>query len=172
VRRSLRTTVALACALFAGCSGTPQAPSPLETPRDNISSVAEPSQTAISLFELTNAARERAGTPALRSSGALMQAAQLQADQMAAARQMAHTLPAAPYPTLEDRLNAAGYRWQSAGENIAAGYATAALAMSGWMDSPGHRENILNTNFTELGTGYAIDATGQPYYVQLFGRPR
>jgi len=101
-----------------------------------------------------------------------MHAAQLQADQMAAARQMAHTLPTAPYPTMEDRLNAAGYRWQSAGENIAAGYSTAAQAMSGWMDSPDHRANILNTGFTELGTGYAVDASGRPYYVQVFGRPR
>jgi uncharacterized protein YkwD len=162
----------LSCALFAGCSGTPQGPSPVETPRDNASSVAEPSQTAISLFDLTNGERAKASTPALQSSSALMRAAQLQADQMAAARQMAHTLPSAPYPTMEDRLNAVGYQWQSAGENIAAGYATAAQAMSGWMDSPDHRANILNTNFTELGTGYAIDATGRPYYVQVFGRPR
>jgi uncharacterized protein YkwD len=162
----------LAGALFAGCSGTPQAPSPLETPRDDISSVAEPSQSAISLVELTNGARATAGSPALQASSALMRAAQLQAEQMATARQMAHTLPSAPYPTMEDRLNAVGYRWQSAGENIAAGYATAAQAMSGWMDSPDHRANILNTNFTELGTGYAIDATGRPYYVQVFGRPR
>lgn len=144
----------------------------METPRDTSSSVAEPSQIAITLFNLTNDARATAGTPALQSSSALMRAAQLQADQMAAAREMAHTLPSATYPTLEDRLNAAGYRWQAAGENIAAGYATAAQAMNGWMDSPGHRENMLNTTFTELGTGYAVDATGRPYYVQVFGRPR
>ena len=172
MRSSLRTTVVLACALFAACSGTPQAPSPLETPRDNISSVAEPSQIAISLFDLTNGERAKASTPALLASSALMRAAQLQADQMATAREMAHTLPSAPYPTMEDRLNAVGYRWQSAGENIAAGYATAAQAISGWMDSPGHRENILNTSFTELGTGYAVDTSGRTYYVQVFGRPR
>lgn len=172
MRGSLRITVVLACVLFAGCSGTPQAPSPLEMPRDTVSSVAEPSQIAISIFNLTNGERAKASIPVLQASSALMQAAQLQADQMATAREMAHTLPSAPYPTMEDRLTAAGYRWQAAGENIAAGYATAAQAMSGWMDSPDHRANILNTSFTELGTGYAIDATERPYYVQVFGRPR
>jgi uncharacterized protein YkwD len=121
---------------------------------------------------LTNDERAAAGIPALQSSSALMQAAQLHASQMAAARQMAHTLPEATYPTVTDRLNAVGYSWQTYGENIASGQTSAAQAMSGWMQSSGHRANILNTSFTEMGAAFATDSAGRTYYIQVFGRPR
>ena len=52
------------------------------------------------------------------------------------------------------RIQAAGYTWNSYGENIAAGYSTPASVMNGWMNSSGHRANILSTNFRELGVGY------------------
>jgi uncharacterized protein YkwD len=100
-----------------------------------------------------------------------MYAAQLQADQMVAAGQLAHELPGAPYPNPADRLAAAGYTWRSWGENVAFGQRTPAEAMSAWMGSSGHRANILNSSFTELGTGYAVDGAGRAYYVQVFARP-
>ncbi len=53
-----------------------------------------------------------------------------------------------------DRMTAAGYQWSYAGENIAAGYGTPQEAMTGWMNSSGHRANILSTNFREIGLGY------------------
>ena len=53
-----------------------------------------------------------------------------------------------------DRMVAAGYTYNWAGENIAAGYADAPAVMNGWMNSSGHRANILNTNFREVGVGY------------------
>ena len=123
-------------------------------------------------MRLTNDERAAAGIPALQTNSQLTSAAQLHAEQMAAARQLAHTLPDATYPTVEDRLTAAGYAWQSYGENVASGYAGPAQAMSGWMQSAGHRANILATSFTEIGAGYALDSDGRPYYVQVFGRPR
>ncbi len=100
-----------------------------------------------------------------------MQAAQIQADQMARLGRIDHVLPDATYPRPEDRLAAADYHWQAYGENLAAGQRSPAEAMSSWMQSSGHRANILNTIYTELGTGYARDAGGRPYYVQVFGRP-
>ena len=53
-----------------------------------------------------------------------------------------------------DRMTSVGYSWAWAGENIAAGQSTPASVMSGWMNSSGHRANILNTNFYEIGVGY------------------
>jgi uncharacterized protein YkwD len=155
--------------LIAGCNESPIAPSDLGL---NTGSGASASEIANTLVRLTNDERAAAGISALQTSSQLMQAAQLQAGQMAAARQLAHTLPNATYPTIEDRLNAAGYQWQSYAENIATGYSSTAQVMSGWMQSPGHRANILNADFTQIGTGYALDSSGQPYYVQVFGRPR
>ena len=61
------------------------------------------------------------------------------------------------------------YRWQTYGENVALGQSSAAAALDSWMRSRGHRKNILNPDFTELGAGYAIDRAGRPYYVQVFG---
>jgi uncharacterized protein YkwD len=40
------------------------------------------------------------------------------------------------------------------------------------MNSPGHRANIVSASFTEIGAGHALDASGRPYYAQVFGRPR
>lgn len=56
------------------------------------------------------------------------------------------------------RMTAAGYIWNAAGENIAAGYTDPAAVMAGWMASTGHRNNILNTGYRELGVGYHLDA--------------
>jgi len=90
-----------------------------------------------------------------------------------------------------DRMNAAGYSWNAAAENIAAGYSTPADVIAGWMASSGHRANILSTSYREIGVGYdyqagdaanvrtdsngdcAPDGTGGPYFrywTQNFGR--
>ncbi len=108
---------------------------------------------------------------ALRANSRLMRAAQIHAEQMARAGQLAHVLPGAAYPRSEDRLAAAEYRWQAYGENVALGQSNAAQVLESWMHSPGHRTNILNRDFTEMGAGYAIDRAGRPYYVQVFARP-
>jgi uncharacterized protein YkwD len=131
-----------------------------------------PTPVAAALIDLTNRERGGAGLPALRADGRLMQAAQLQAEQVAAAGRLEHTLADARYPHLSDRLAAAGYEWQAAGENLAFGSRDAAHAVEGWMQSAGHRANILNATYTEIGTAYLVDPNGRPYYVQVFARPR
>ncbi len=123
------------------------------------------------VVDLTNAERSRAGLTGLRTSSRLMQAAQLQADQMASLSRLDHVLPGARYPGPGDRLGAAGYAWQAYAENIAMGQRSAAEVLASWMQSSGHRANILNGNLTEIGTGYATDGAGRPYWVQVFGRP-
>jgi len=123
------------------------------------------------VVKLTNIERTHYRRPTLRANARLMRAAQLQANQMAQASQMAHVLPEARYPRMEDRIAAANYRWQTLGENVAFGQANAAKVVDSWMHSRGHRTNILNSTFTEMGAGYAVDRSGRPYYVQVFGRP-
>jgi uncharacterized protein YkwD len=66
-------------------------------------------------------------------------------------------------------LRAVGYRWQTYGENIAMGQPTASAVLDSWMHSSGHRANILNSRYQEIGVGYARDSAGRPYYVQVFG---
>jgi len=129
------------------------------------------SDVATKVFQLTNSERGNRGRARLRTNARLMQAAQLHAEQMARAGRPAHVLPNAVYPRAEDRLAAAGYRWQSYGENLALGQPSPAAAVRDWMHSRGHRRNIVSPDFTELGVGYATDRAGRPYYVQLFASP-
>ena len=123
------------------------------------------------MVDLTNVERTRERRRPLRANARLMRAAQIQADQMARVRRLAHVLPNAAYPRTEDRLVAANYRWRTYGENVALGQKNAAEVVESWMLSRGHRTNILNPDFTEMGAGYAIDGSGRPYYVQVFAGP-
>jgi uncharacterized protein YkwD len=80
-----------------------------------------------------------------------------------------HTSPDGRSPF--DRMRAAGYAGNLMGENIAAGQPTPAAVMDAWMHSPGHRANILNCQFTEIGVGVSSRA-GSPYriyWTQDFG---
>jgi uncharacterized protein YkwD len=120
----------------------------------------------------TIAARRAAGKSGLSRSMNLMNAAQLQAEQMAKTETMSHALPGTAYPTLKARLAAVSYETRAAGENIAAGQRDPAEVVSSWMHSRGHRDNILSGEFTEIGTGVAVGRNGRFYWAQVFGRPR
>lgn len=67
-------------------------------------------------------------------------------------------------------INNFGIRFRAAGENIAQGQATPQVVVTAWMNSPGHRANILSTNFTEIGVGYAAGGPGRHYWTQMFIR--
>jgi uncharacterized protein YkwD len=70
-----------------------------------------------------------------------------------------------------DRMTAAGYRYRMAAENIAAGYATPQAVVDGWMNSPGHRANILNCGLTQIGVGYATGGSYRTYWTEDFATP-
>jgi uncharacterized protein YkwD len=169
IRRSAACLV-FACALLASACHGPTAPSDVEGVAGAGSSGLSASLTQV--VELTNQERARQNLPALRIETRLSRAAQLQADQMVRFNRMDHVMPDAQYPRPEDRLAAAGYSWQAYGENLAFGYGDAHAVVEGWMNSSGHRANILGTSFTEIGIGFARDAYGRPFYSQVFGRPR
>jgi uncharacterized protein YkwD len=70
------------------------------------------------------------------------------------------------------RMKQAGYRYHSAGENIAAGFRTPASVVKAWIASPGHCRNLMNRGYAELGVGFASGGTYGTYWTQDFGNPR
>jgi uncharacterized protein YkwD len=170
--------VALGAALAAGCTRSPVPPAPVPSAGGRPSQPTPPAPAGLNasavseeLVERTNAARRAAGLPGLGRSVILMQAAQLQADQMVKAGRMEHELPGQPYPTLKARLAAVQYDVRAAAENIGEGQRSAADALTMWMDSTKHRANILSRDYTEMGTGVAAARNGRLYFVAVFGRP-
>lgn len=135
-----------------------------------------PLSAAQQIVNLTNQERLRAGCAPLTVNVQLTQAAQGHSQDMALRDFFSHTGSNGSSPA--DRINATGYRWSRWGENIAAGYSTPAAAMNAWMNSSGHRANILNCNFTEIGVGYYYLANDRGsvnyrhYWTQVFARPR
>lgn len=121
------------------------------------------------LLQLVNAERQRVNAPPLVLNDKLTAAAQRHAQDMATSRRMSHN--GFDGSTMGSRIDATRYRWSTIGENVAMGQPTAAAVMSGWMNSPGHRQNILNPAFTELGVGQATGG-GRIYWAQVFASPR
>jgi len=136
------------------------------------STVAIPPQWAREVTTLTNAERAKAGCPALTIDARLASAALLHTEEMARNRKLAHE--GANGSTPGDRATAAGYTWSAVGENIAAGQPTPAAAVASWMSSDGHRRNILNCAYLNIGIGYRhtpADRFGH-YWTQLFAAER
>ncbi|MGW2302790.1 CAP domain-containing protein [Streptomyces sp. NPDC001809] len=115
---------------------------------------------------LANAEREKAGCGPLRSERHLRTAAQRHADDMSARGYYEHDDPEGR--DAGDRMTGAGYAWSTWGENIHRGPKTPSRAMADWMGSPGHRANILNCAFEDIGVGVTLTANG-PWWVQNFG---
>ncbi|WP_235433275.1 CAP domain-containing protein [Protofrankia coriariae] len=99
----------------------------------------------------------------------LLLAAQWHSEDMAANSYMDHV--SLDGRTMTDRATASGYRYRMLGENVAAGQNSPAEVMDGWMNSPGHRRNILNGEFTQIGVGYARGGSYGIYWTQVFGTP-
>lgn len=119
----------------------------------------------------TNQARAEVGLPSLVVSESLQRASHIHAENMARLNRISHVLPESSAPTLADRARAVGYEFAALAENLAFNYTTPSLAVEGWLNSDGHRQNILSDEYTEIGVAIARNAIGQPYYVQVFGRP-
>jgi uncharacterized protein YkwD len=117
---------------------------------------------------MTNAERALFGLPPLADDRNLAAAAQAYSDDMVARNFYSHTSPDGTQPW--DRAATAGARHRGIGENIAAGQNTAAEVVQGWMDSPGHRANILKPGFTHIGVGFRDGGAMGTYWTQLFGQ--
>lgn len=128
------------------------------------------------VIALTNKKRANHGCNRVRRNDALSRAAQKHSRRMGDYYAAGHSLDASVEhrlpgePTLRRRVNKAGYRnWVLLGENIAAGQPTARAVMRSWMGSEGHKANILNCRFKDIGVGL-VWADGVPFWTQDFGR--
>lgn len=124
------------------------------------------------LLELTNIERRQEGLAPLCYSAALGEAAQRHAEDMVANNFFSHT--GFNGSDVGDRVRGAGYVYAAAGENLAAGSPNPAGAIRQWMGSPGHRGNILESDYTDIGFGYVEAPRSRygHYWVQVFGRAR
>ncbi|CAL9344872.1 hypothetical protein SUDANB106_00352 [Streptomyces sp. enrichment culture] len=121
------------------------------------------------VLALVNKERAAAGCGPVTADARLTRAADDYSDTMAVSGVLSHTGPDGS--TMADRVEAAGYAWSNLGENIARGQADARAVMDAWMNSPGHRANILNCAFEELGVGVHF-GDGGPWWTQNFGTGR
>lgn len=115
------------------------------------------------VVKLTNAERTKAGLAPLKTDDQLMAAAREKSQDMQSKNYFSHTSPTFGSPF--DRMKALGITYKSAGENIAQGQRTPQEVVQAWMDSPGHRANILNEKFTHIGVGYVKSGN---YWTQQF----
>ncbi|MBL7500788.1 CAP domain-containing protein [Frankia sp. CNm7] len=120
------------------------------------------------VVRLTNVERGKAGCGPLAVDASLTTAAQAHTADMAANNYFSHTSRDGRSPG--DRAKAAGFPSGFVGENIAAGAQTPAQVLQMWMDSAGHRANILNCSYTHIGVGYAEGGSYRYYWTQAFGR--
>lgn len=119
------------------------------------------------VFKLTNQERVNAGLPALTYSDALQKGAMIRAEEII--QSFSHTRPDGSkfYTVFDDT-----YAYRMIGENLAAGFTSASSVVNAWMNSEGHRANILKDGYTQIGIGIKKDKDGRIYWVQIFGDPK
>ncbi|SBW18993.1 hypothetical protein FDG2_0913 [Candidatus Protofrankia californiensis] len=165
-------------------ASTPATPPPATSATPSVTLVLSPANLAASVattpsaqvldeasqvVALTNAERAKAGCGALTADPRLTTAAQTHSADMSAHNYFSHNSQDGRTPF--QRMAKAGYEFSMAAENIAAGQRTPAEVVRGWMNSAGHRENILNCSLKQIGVGYAAGGSYGTYWTQDFGTP-
>lgn len=154
--------------LVAGCTIPGPAPSPPLPATPGTAAVLGATETRI--YRLVNAERKRQGLAPLAYSSRLDRMARIQSQNMAHFHKMAHTLPGASLPTLGSRATYVGYPFGRLTENVAEMYPSPESVVQAWMNSSGHRHNILDADVVETGIAISRSDAGGTYYCQVFGR--
>ena len=115
------------------------------------------------VVRLVNIEREKNGLPHLKKDWELSRVARYKSQDMKDKNYFSHTSPT--YGSPFQMMKSFGISYRTAGENIARGYKTPESVVNGWMNSSGHRANILNSSFTRIGVGYVKDGH---YWTQMF----
>lgn len=128
-----------------------------------------------SLLSETNIQRSQNGLGSLTQNNQLAQAAQAKANDMVARDYWSHTNPDGKQPW--QFISDSGYTFSAAGENLAYGFDSSSATVSGWMNSPSHRANVLNTNYQEVGFGIANssnfqDTGEETIVVAMYAKPQ
>lgn len=146
-----------------------------EAPANNTENKDSSSDTTVSssnlnyeqkVVELVNVERQKAGLPALTLDSKISNVARTKSKDMAVNNYFAHQSPT--YGSAGDMLKKAGISWSAWGENIASGQRTPEAVVTAWMNSPGHKANIMSTSFSKIGVGYVTNSNGTPYWTQMF----
>ena len=117
------------------------------------------------VIDLANSSRSSDGLGSLTCDDALTRAARGHSQDMCDRGYFSHTSPEGSEPW--DRAEAAGAQFSYAGENIAWGYESPQSVHTGWMNSPGHRRNLLNSGYARIGVGH-VACSGKNYWTQVF----
>ena len=126
--------------------GNPSKPTPPPTTSSDMNDFEQ------QVVKLTNAERTKAGLAPLQTDVKLMASAREKSLDMQKNNYFSHTSPTLGSPF--DQMKARGIAYKAAGENIAKGQRTPQEVVKAWMDSPGHRANIMSSSFTHIGVGY------------------
>lgn len=118
------------------------------------------------VIELVNQERAKNGLKPLKANWELSRVARYKSNDMRDRKYFSHDSPT--YGSPFTMIKAFGISYRSAGENIAAGQSTAWEVMQSWLKSPGHRQNIMNAGFTEIGVGYSAGGSYRTYWTQMF----
>jgi uncharacterized protein YkwD len=161
--RQLLRRLAVAALLAPAAAG---AMTMIASPAEATTAKASEQGLQTEVNRLVNVERTKGGCSGLKVNAQLTTAARAHSAWMAQTKKFSHT--GSGGSTFVARVKATGYRQPSA-ENIAWGYRTAASVVDGWMNSPGHRANILNCRSKAVGVGVVYAADGTPYYTQDFG---
>ncbi|MFD3158129.1 SafA/ExsA family spore coat assembly protein [Haloimpatiens sp. FM7330] len=121
------------------------------------------------VIRLVNVERQKAGVPALKQNWQLSRIARYKSKDMADKGYFSHTSPT--YGSPFKMIESFGIKASAAGENIAYGQPTPKAVMNSWMNSPGHRSNILSSSYSEIGVGVAKNKNGVYYWTQMFIHP-
>jgi uncharacterized protein YkwD len=134
---------------------------------------ADAKTVSTNIIVKTNEQRTKASLSPLTENAALSTAAAAKLSDMFAKGYWDHTGPSGE--TAWQFVDAAGYKYQLAGENLAKGFDNSGEVVGAWMDSPTHRENILNSQFTDIGVAVGsgkIKGANTTVIVQMFGLPK
>lgn len=121
------------------------------------------------VIRLTNVQRANQGLPALKTNWQLSRVARYKSQDMINKNYFSHTSPT--YGSPFNMMESFGIRFSAAGENIAYGQRTPQEVVTAWMNSPGHRANILSPSYQQIGVGLAKDKAGRCYWTQMFIKP-
>ncbi len=135
----------------------------------NIPSLSSTKVYEDEVLRLVNVERAKNGLSALKADWQLSRVARYKSQDMINKGYFSHTSPT--YGSPFKMMESFGIRFSSAGENIAYGQRTPAEVMKGWMNSPGHRANILSPSYTHIGVGLAKTSSGVNYWTQMFIKP-
>jgi uncharacterized YkwD family protein/spore coat assembly protein SafA len=118
------------------------------------------------VIKLVNTERAKAGLKPLKENWELSRVAEFKSQDMRDKKYFDHNSPT--YGTPFQMMKSFGISYKTAGENIAAGQKTPEEVMKSWMNSPGHKANILNAGYTQIGVGYVTGGSYNSYWTQQF----